>query len=75
MLTLHVINLFILIIVATLQAVFYLKWHTGKLTLEEFYKFDYYEAVADLVSLNIEFYVDLFLLWLLYRFMKPQNIL
>ena len=26
-----------------------------------------------LVKLNLEFYVDLFLLWLLYRFMKPQK--
>ena len=25
-----------------------------------------------MVQLNAEFYVDLFLLWLLYRFMKPQ---
>ena len=26
-----------------------------------------------LVKLSTEFYVDLFLLWLLYRFMKPQS--
>ena len=26
-------------------------------------------------TISAEIYVDLFLLWLLYRFMKPQNIL
>ena len=38
-------------------------------------KKDYYEILASIISLSTEFYVDLFLLYLLYRFMKPQRFL
>ena len=39
------------------------------------YRYEYYTHVALLVNNCTEYYVDLFLLWLLYRFMKPQNTL
>ena len=38
-------------------------------------RYAYYDAIDILVQKFIEIYVDLFLLWLLYRFMKPQKIL
>ena len=38
-------------------------------------RYAYYDAVDILVQKFIEIYVDLFLLWLLYRFMKPQKML
>ena len=34
----------------------------------------YYYQASRIAQLNVEIYVDLFLLWLLYRFMKPQKI-
>ena len=40
-----------------------------------FGKYTYYAALAELASACIDLYVDLFLLWLLYRFMQPQPIL
>ena len=40
-----------------------------------YYRYWYYNRVATLANLNFEFYVDLFLLWLLYRFMKPEIVL
>ena len=42
---------------------------------EDDYRLGYYYLVSEIVVINFEFYVDLFLLWLLYRFIKPQNIL
>ena len=41
---------------------------------EDFYRYMYYYQASRIAQLNAEFYVDLFLLWLLYRFMKPQKI-
>ena len=37
--------------------------------------YTYYAALTELASTIIDLYVDLFLLWLLYRFMQPQPIL
>ena len=34
----------------------------------------YYRATLYLVSTIVDWYVDLFLLWLLYRFMRPSKI-
>ena len=35
----------------------------------------YYLGLSNLVNSSIEVYVNLFLLWLLYRFMKPHRFL
>ena len=51
--------------------VFVFKEAPGEIAGEGLARYQYYETVTALVELNIEFYVDLFLLWLLYRFMKP----
>ena len=40
----------------------------------DYQRYDFYHMVSRIVALFIEFYVDLFMLWLLYRFMKPQKI-
>ena len=66
----HLFNLLVLIIINLFIAVLDLKQDLsfdGKEGDPE--KYNYYRTVAKLVKLNIEFYVDLFLLWLLYRFM------
>ena len=42
---------------------------------QDFQKFDYYAVFTQLVSVCFDIYVDLFLLWLLYKFMRPQIIL
>ena len=42
---------------------------------EEFYRDRYYRDLSTLASQFVEIYADLFLLWLLYRFMKPQRVL
>ena len=33
----------------------------------------YYAQILYLIATFVDFYVDLFLLWLLYRFMRPQE--
>ena len=38
-------------------------------------KFEYYDNLLQLAYDLMDVYVDLFLLWLLYRFMKPQETL
>ena len=40
---------------------------------KDYWKFQYYSDTSSLIQHNVEIYVDLFLLWLLYRFMKPQK--
>ena len=37
--------------------------------------YDFYAVLTQLISAFIDFYVDLFLLWLLYKFMRPHIIL
>ena len=71
----HIINLFLLITVLTCLCVFYFKKKTTDHSLDAYWRYYFYNWAAILAKLNTEFYVDLFLLWLLYRFMKPQNIL
>ena len=72
LLTWHVFNLLILIIVTVFIAVYNLKQDPNfEDEDEDPNKYHYYWTVTELVSLNVKFYVDSFLLWLLYRFMKP----
>ena len=73
LLTWHIINLFILTIVIALKALPYWKYYSFLRNDKEYLKYKYYYYVTDLVELNVDLYVDLFLLWLLYRFMKPQK--
>ena len=73
LLTWHIINLFILTIVIALNAVSYEKAYSSQEDDKNYWKLKFYSTLSALVQLNAEFYVDLFLLWLLYRFMKPQK--
>ena len=67
----HVINLFLLIVTMTFVGVSCLKVNYENEGSQNQNIYTYYNYVSLLVQLNTEFYVDLFLLWLLYRFMKP----
>ena len=73
LLTWHTINLFILTAIAIILGIFYMKsyaaWKTGN--YEKFYQYSYYSSITIVAELNLEFYVDIFLLWLLNRFTKP----
>ena len=71
----HIFNLFLLITTTVIHAIFYSKAYFAEDGSEDWYEYVYYINIANVASLNTGFYVDLFLLWLLYRFMKPQNIL
>ena len=62
-----------MITVTALVAFCIFKWNFAD-NHEDRKQFKYYLAVANLVKLNSEYYVDLFLLWLLYRFMKPKYV-
>ena len=75
LLTWHVINLFLLAAVTTLYAIFYYGADSVEEGSVDWIRYEYLATIAMLAQLNIGLYVDLFLLWLLYRFMKPQNIL
>ena len=71
----HIFNLILLITATILHAIFYSIAFSVEDGSEDWYEYVYYVNIANVAYLNTEFYVDLFLLWLLYRFMKPQNIL
>ena len=73
LLTWHIVNLFTLTIVIALNAILYKKSNSFQEDDKNYWKYQYIYMVIGLVKLNTEFYVDLFLLWLLYRFMKPQK--
>ena len=68
----HICNLILLIIILTLSAMF--QSESSKST-DVFNKYGYYYVLTELGYRCLDLYVDLFLLWLLYRFMKPQPIL
>ena len=68
----HIFNLLILIIVTVIHGVLAFKRDLNYVVEDiDAYRYKYYGQITSLVRLNTEFYVDLFLLWLLYRFMKP----
>ena len=71
----HICNLLLLTSLLVLNAVIYHKALKTKDTKAIFDKYDYYSLITSIVSTCVDFYVDLFLLWLLYKFMKPQLIL
>ena len=58
-----------------LDAVLYIVSVNGDVGSKVNLQYRYYEAIIELFQLSTELYMDLFFLWLLYRFMKPQNIL
>ena len=69
-------NLFILITVFTLQALTKQKFiRTDQENESKYYQNQHYYLIGLFAKLISEYYVDLFLLWLLYRFMKPLNVL
>ena len=67
----HIVNLFILTIIIALYAIFINKANSFDEDDKDYWKYQFYKDASDLANLNVEFYVDLFLLWLLHRFMKP----
>ena len=69
----HLINLFLLVASTTLYATFYYKQSSVKYESADYFRYSYYEMIAKLAKLNTDYYVNLFLLWLLYRFMKPEK--
>ena len=66
----HIVNLLVLIVVNTLVSYFY-KLYISEVSSDEKFQYEYNYYVAAIAETTTEFYVDLFLLWLLYRFMKP----
>ena len=67
----HIFNLLILIVIMILFSLFYFK--TLSEASQNYWKFYYYGALTDLAIAFVDIYVDLFLLWLLYKFMNPQK--
>ena len=61
--------------ILTVHAVNYYKTISYEKGTEQRMRFWYYQVLISLVSSFIEIYVDLFLLWLLFKFMKPPKIL
>ena len=72
---LHICNLLLLIVILALKAVYYHKAESVPYGSKQYWTFYYYQMLTELGSEFVDIYVDLFLLWLLYRFMKPQKIL
>ena len=67
----HIFNLFLMFAITIFVGVFQYKYYYSSAAIEDKYKFDYIMNLAALISGFIEIYVDIFFLWLLYRFMKP----
>ena len=69
-------NLILLILILTLTNVYLNKANTSfNGDKEVFWKYYFYYAITTIASMTVEFYVDLFLLFLLYRFMRPKKVL
>ena len=69
-------NLLILVLALICSSVFSIKYLASfDEGGEDLYRYFYYFLVDNLAQLIIEFYVDLFFLWLLYRFVRPQKFL
>ena len=65
-------NLFLFTASFFIYATFYAKY-LDSTTEHESWKYAYFYLLSRLISDIVSFYVDLFLLWLLYRFMRPQE--
>ena len=70
----HIFNLFLMMAIAIYSGVFQYKFYYSSAAIEDKYRFDYIMNLTALMSGFVEMYVDIFFLWLLYRFMKPQKI-
>ena len=71
---LHIINLCLYIVLLVLKGVIWKKWMAAT-SEEEKSKFYMRYTLIKLFSDIVGIYVDFFLLWLLYKFMKPKTIL
>ena len=71
LLTWHIMNLFILVTTCVAQSSLAPRWHSKQSVVQQA-KIGYYFVVAGMVSHVFDVYSDLFMLWLLYRFMRPQ---
>ena len=70
----HISNLSILIGLLFMEAYYYHKTFFVDTEHNIRFMYDYYTIVVELVHACFDIYVDLFLLWLLYRFIRPQPI-
>ena len=70
----HVFNLFLLAIAVSLILIFLVERNSAD-TEEDSLQSTYYMFLSDLGFSIVDIYVDLFLLWLLSKFMKPKKIL
>ena len=68
MITWHIANLFIEVVALTLVAIFYVYDD-----IESTAKADYYWIMTAKSQQQVNYYVDAFLLWLLYRFIRPTE--
>ena len=57
------------------KAIFFYKANSFDHESEDFRQYHYYFSLVAIAGSCVEIYVDLFLLWLLYRFMKPHKVL
>ena len=74
LLTFHIFNLFGLISICFITSYFDDRWHKNDTDFAKA-RNSYYQALFGLLSHLFDVYSDIFLLWLLYKFMKPQKIL
>ena len=66
----HAVNMIILILILVMQARADVRFDSAKNSQEK-EKYTYYSSLTGLVSTIIDIYVDLFLIWLLYLFIRP----
>ena len=66
----HIVNLVLMYSALIVEAIFVAKEESSDLEYDK-EKFEYYDDIAEFINDIIGVYVDLFLLWLLYRFMRP----
>ena len=71
----HFINLLLFITVLASYAILERLYNSSLDDGQASWRYLYYTYINDLATLIIGIYVDLFLLWLLYRFMKPERFL
>ena len=66
----HVVNVFVMTAVYVSIALISVGMYSG---WADYNTLGVYRDAFQLVSTCVDFYVDLFLLWLLYRFMRPDR--
>ena len=70
--TWHICNLLFYLTILVLAAVLYGKENSSIYKSEVQYEYFYFYYVAKIAAYFVGIYMDLFLLWLLYKFMKVQ---